>query len=157
MFVIARFLHSELLATVWGLAKRSNSGMGTSSRSLGQGCWSRTGGGGGAVLVLPVSNLLFVLLLYICRQSSHTNIRIDRQICDDIDRHFSNKIDRVNGYHRSISPSWEPAKTHSMQFDLHSIYNQLNRSVIPILSFHQHKLIDVNPKMPVLVHLLSQP
>ncbi|KAF3527524.1 hypothetical protein DY000_02039716 [Brassica cretica] len=50
--MITQFLHSELLAAVRGLAKWSKSGMGTSSCSLGQGCWSRTGGGGGAVLVV---------------------------------------------------------------------------------------------------------
>ncbi|KAF3530661.1 hypothetical protein DY000_02039711 [Brassica cretica] len=50
MLVIARFLHSELLAAVRVPAKLSKTGMGSSSRSLGQGCWSRTGGGGGAVL-----------------------------------------------------------------------------------------------------------
>ncbi|KAF2605861.1 hypothetical protein F2Q68_00044039 [Brassica cretica] len=43
---IAQFLHFELFAALRVSSKWSNNGMGSSSRSHGQGSWSRTGGGG---------------------------------------------------------------------------------------------------------------
>ena len=84
-------------------------------------------------------------------------VYIDRRFCVNFDRHISVIIDRCKWLSSIDISIMSTYKNPLMQFDLHGTYKRLNRSVIPILSFYQHKSIDIGPKIPVLVHLLFNP